>query len=292
MTVLDRSHLAASPDWEEQFLAGATPGKFAEYPRPDGARLRTKYEFGGTSNSARGLGLNQNGAVETAESEFYSEYNLKLGSPQVTMRSPFTQNADDTFTITAKPLLAAEKTAIMQQPNGSLLNTPTHLSGMLATEFRYMGLWECRMKRTEARGDFDAFWVAAPPGCPQNEYDFEFVACDTGKVFMTSHVGMDNYYAKRSTVLVDQSSVAIDSTIFHTYQLLLTHEQVLWAIDETVVKVKNLAPPNDGCLLPVQAIVNKAKNGGWNTTHSPPSIADGTETSTLTIDFMRHTPAK
>lgn len=285
---LDRSHLKSAPTYNEEFLTAATPGKFAEYPRPDGARLRTKFEFGGTSNSARGLGLNQNGATSTAESEFYSNYGLVLSG--VTLRSPYTQNANDTFTITAMPLLAAEKTAIQAQPNGTLLNTPTHLSGMLATEFHEVGgLWEARFKRTEAVGDFDAFWLSGPPSSATNEYDFEFVAADPGFVYMTGHVGQDSYYAtKPGGPTVSQSKVAIDSTVFHTYQILETKTQVVWAIDDVVVKTLAV----DSNLLPKQAIINKAKNGGWNTTYNPPSIATGTETSDMTIDFIRWTPGK
>lgn len=280
---LDKSHVKTTPSYVEEFLVSAPAGKFAEYPRPDGARLRTKFEFGGTSNSARGLGLNQNGATSTAESEFYSNYGLVLSG--TTLRSPFTQNADDSFTITAQPLLAAEKTAIQAQPNGSLLNVPTNLSGMVATEFLSVGgLWEARLKRTTAAGDFDAFWIAGPPTSATNEYDFEFVECDPGYVYMTGHVGQDSYYATKGSVTVSQSKVAIDSSVYHTYQILETAKLVTWAIDDVVVKTLVV----DSNFLPKQAIINKAKNGGWNTTAPVPSIANGTETSTLTIDYIKH----
>jgi hypothetical protein len=287
VATLNRSSLRAAPSYAEDFLAAQPAGKWDEYPQPAGCALRTKYWSGGTSQSSRGCGINAApGKPLEGESQLYSNYGYKVGS--TVFRSPFTQNDDNTFTITASPATPAEaKAAASLGSNGGMRTTPKYLSGLLATDFKGYGLWEVRVRRRlTAKNDFGAIWWQGFPGALRNEIDFEFVGND-GKVYLNKLNGMDRYWSPRKTPSNGpQVPVAHDWSQWSTLQMLRTRELITLARDETILKTYT----NDGVEQPMQLVINLAKDGCW--IDGLGWIGDGTEVSSMDIDFIKFWEAK
>jgi beta-glucanase (GH16 family) len=288
MTTLDRSGLKASPANYEDFLASVVVPRWAEWPQPAGLAggnwpWRIKFWSGGTSPSSRGCGLNSiNNDPDTSESQIYSNYGYKIGN--TSLRSPVTQNADDTFTITSRPILSAEADAVATLDNGGMRTRPKYLSGMLASDFKGFGLWEIRVRyATKAPGDWLGIYLQTPPSCPRNEIDYEVVACDPTQLNLNVQSELDAWYGVKPRSSAP-TKFTHDTTTFKNYQILRTHEQIVFAIDDQVVRTVGAG---HGCYLPMQLVVNLAKDGGWNAGNTPPSIGDGTETSSIDLDFIK-----
>jgi hypothetical protein len=282
MTLLDISGVKTTPTYCQDFLVSQPAVKWAEYPLPVGAELRTKYYSGGTSQSSRGCGLNAPaGYPLEGESQLYCNSGYKVGT--TTFRSPFTQNADDTFTITSRPITPEEAAAAASLgSNGGMRTTPKYNSGALLTDWRGFGLWSVRVRRPlRALNDFGAIWWQGFPGALRNEIDYEFVGIDD-LVYLNKLNSMDRYWGPLKTPSNGpQVPVAHDWSQWSTLQMLRTRELIILARDGVVLKQYT----NDGVEQPMQLVINLAKDGGW--IKQKGWIGDGTETSSIDIDHIR-----
>lgn len=290
MALIDRTLLKATPRIDENFFTAVPPLAWSEWPRPQGsqdpavAQFRTKFYHSGTYPMSRGLGTNPDisGDPNTSESQVYGN------SGYLGIATPFLR-ANDTITITARPATTTEQTAVFNTCTGTYpwRKTPKYVSGMLMTDALDYGYTEVRMRRpVQADGDFAAIWLDAMVGDLKQEIDIEWVDGDPGKLFTNVLCDMDNYYAKRPTRYVSPANFANDSSVWHTYGIFRSHEKIEWYLDDVLYR----SVTNPGCHHTMALIVNLAKDGGWN--YGLGNVGQGTETSSMEIDFIRHTDMK
>jgi len=218
----------------------------------NGERWRTKYSHSGSAPLSRDLGIN--GTDDIMMDPSY----LGLGV------NPFHIN-NRTLSISIEPASPRVKTTVQAAWPwwwGGPHPAPKFTAGMLTTEKSFnqrYGYFEARIKVSDVRGTWPAFWLLGPPGNSDiDEIDImEMLGGRPTQQHMSHKWGGPETGKKNQGFTLDTIDLSRD---FHTYGLLWTAETIAYYLDD--VQVAKFSNP--GLHYPMYMIISSGMDGSWN----------------------------